>query len=140
MQGTLEAIHIAAKVGAPMAALDAAQIIADFGLEGDRKAQRGSHRQVLIINSETLDAFELQPGEIRENLTIRGLDIFALETGQEVQVGDVVLQVTKYCAPCEFMDSVRPGLRTAMKKQRGMLFRVISGGHVKVGDRVSITA
>ncbi len=136
MKGTLEAIHIAGAAGAPMQALSEATLITDTGLAGDRKAKPGSRRQVLVIPIEVLETFDLEPGMIRENLTLRGVDVFALEAGQRVRVGAALLELTKYCTPCEFMDSVRPGLRAAMHDRRGMLFRVVQGGVIRVGDVV----
>ncbi|GAB4482660.1 MAG: MOSC domain-containing protein [Anaerolineae bacterium] len=138
MKGTLEAIHIAAAAGAPMQALREVTLITDTGVAGDRKAKPGSKRQVLVIPIEVLEAFDLQPGMIRENLTLRGVDVFALAAGQQVRVGTALLELTKYCTPCEFMDSVRPGLRAAMHDRRGMLFRVVQGGVIRVGDAVEV--
>ena len=51
---------------------------------------------------------------------------------------DVVVEITQFCAPCERMDEVRPGLREELFEQRGMLATVISGGAVNVGDQVQV--
>ena len=55
--------------------------MSDFGLEGDRKASKGSARQVLFMDNETLQEFELQPGDVRENVTTAGLDLRAIQAG-----------------------------------------------------------
>jgi len=138
MRGKLEAIHISRVRGAPMEALSAATLITDLGLDGDRKAKPGSKRQVLVMPAEALEAFDLQPGAVRENLTVRGVDLFGLARGQRVRVGSALLEVTMYCEPCDFMDEVRPGLGEAMHGQRGMLFRVLEGAPIHVGDTVEV--
>jgi len=51
---------------------------------------------------------------------------------------DVVVEITQFCAPCERMDEIRPGLREELLEQRGMLSTVISGGVVNVGDEIKI--
>ncbi len=134
--GIVEAIHVGAGSRLPMESLDEVQIIADFGLEGDRKAKPGSKRQVLVMPAEVLDAFDLAPGAVRENITTRGIDVNALPPGTRVRFGAALLEATVSCTPCSFMDEVKPGLREALRGQRGMLFRVLVGGPVRVGDPV----
>ncbi len=41
-----------------------------YGIQGDRHAQVGSPRQVLIVDQDTLRQFNLQPGDLRENILI----------------------------------------------------------------------
>jgi MOSC domain-containing protein YiiM len=112
--------------------------IADLGLEGDSHAKQGSARQVLFMDEETLNAFGLSAGIVRENITTRGIELHALAIGSRVRVGDAVFEITKYCVPCEFIEDMKPGLRAAMENQRGMLARVIQGGALRVGDKIEI--
>ena len=42
--------------------------VADLGIEGDRHAKPDTRNQVLLMDTETLDALELAPGDIRENV------------------------------------------------------------------------
>jgi MOSC domain-containing protein YiiM len=138
--GTVEAIHINTGEedanGDPMKRLDAIQIVADRGLEGDTKGRAGSRRQVLIVPSELLDEFGLHPGDTRENLTVRGLDVNELPGGTLVRVGEALLESTISCTPCGFIDRIRPGLKEELRGRRGMLFRVLEGGAVHQGDEV----
>jgi MOSC domain-containing protein YiiM len=118
--------------------LEAASIIADRGLDGDRKGRPGSKRQVLIMPLEILEEFGLEAGAFKENITTRGLDVMSLKRGQRLRVGEALLEVTVPCTPCEFIDSIRPGLRRKSEGQRGMLSRVLEGGQVRVGDAVTV--
>jgi MOSC domain-containing protein YiiM len=136
--GLVTAIHVSAQQGQPMQPRDEAQIIADYGLEGDRKAKAGSTRQVLVMPAEVLDTLGLAPGVVRENITTRGLDVMSLPRGARVRVGMALLEVAKPCTPCGLMDEIRPGLQEELRGQRGVLFRVVEGGPVRVGDRVEV--
>src|SRR5206468_1329564 len=62
----------------PMEELREAQILADFGLKGCSHAQSGGTRQVLLVDRETLEAVELQPGMLRESITSDGLNVNSL--------------------------------------------------------------
>ncbi len=112
---------------------------ADFGLEGDAHARAGSQRQVLLIDSETLGEFQVDPGALKENITTSGIALATLAPGSRLRVGGAVLEITMDCAPCAFVDSVQPGLRTKLQDRRGMLARVLEGGSIRVGDAVGLT-
>ena len=136
--GTITKLQICAKRGEPMVSRETVRAIADLGFEGDAHARQGSARQILLMDEETLSAFELPAGIVRENITTRGVVLHSLAPGTRVRVGNATLEITKFCTPCEFIEDMRPGLRAAMENQRGMLARVIEGGEVRVGDAVQI--
>ena len=60
------------------------EVVADLGLAGCAHARKGGSRQVLLVDKETLDAMELHPGIIRENITTQGLNVNGLEMGQRL--------------------------------------------------------
>jgi MOSC domain-containing protein YiiM len=117
---------------------DRVQAIADHGLEGCAHARPGGKRQVLFASSDHLEAVGVEPGRIRENLTVAGTDVQAWPVGQRVRVGSAVFEVTMVCDPCERMDAIRPGLRAELDGKRGMLARVVEQGEVTVGDAVEL--
>ncbi|HEX8098942.1 MAG TPA: MOSC domain-containing protein [Actinomycetota bacterium] len=108
------------------------------GLEGDDHFSPESARQLLLVDVETLDALNLSPGDIRENLTVRGVDVMGLRPGTTIQLGDAHVEITKECTPCRNMEAIRPGLMTELSGRRGMLARVVAGGAVRPGDRVEV--
>ncbi len=123
----------------PMQPVNPARIIHDFGLEKDHHARAGSERQLLLIEEETLQSMNLRIGEVRENLTTRGIDLTGLENGSILQVGsEVRLRITKPCLPCSRMDEIRAGLQRELEGRRGVLARVESGGSISVGDPIRI--
>jgi MOSC domain-containing protein YiiM len=136
--GLVEAIHVGVGSRIPMKPLEEVAILGDFGLEGDRNSKPGSKRQVLVVPAEVLDKLDLEPGMVRENLTTRGFDVMGVPRGACIRVGEALLEATFECTPCGLMDDIRPGLQEELRGQRGMLFRVIEGGRVRVGDDVAL--
>jgi MOSC domain-containing protein YiiM len=106
------------------------------GIEGDHHARPRSSRQVLLMAEENCDAFGLSPGEVRENIVTRGLDLQDLPAGTLLEIGKAVLEITKDCEPCSFIDGIRPGLQAQMQRRRGMLARVLRGGEIRTGDEI----
>ena len=130
-------IFRAPKKRLPMEELEEARVITDVGLEGCAHARPGGGpRQVLLVDRETLEAMDLQPGVIRENITTEEMDVNGLATEQEVRIGEVRLQVSEICHPCDQLEKIRPGLRREMRGRRGRLCRVLEGGMIRRGDTI----
>jgi len=125
--------------GEPMKVASSAEAIADYGLRDDANAG-SARRQVLIIERELLDEFALPIGDVRENITVEGIQLAGTSAGTRVRAGQALLEATLDCAPCQFIEDKRPGLREAMKGKRGTLFRVIEGGKIEVGDKIEFVA
>ena len=124
----------------PMQEIREVKLIADLGAEGCKHSCPGSKRQVLLVDLESLDALELAPGIIRENITTEGLAVNALPIGQQLRIADSLLEVTAVCTPCDQIEKIRPGLRREIRGRRGMMCRVLEGGLVRVGDRIEKVA
>ncbi len=126
----------------PMESMEDANLITGFGIEGDRHATETparKHRQVLLMDVETLKVFGLEQGQIRENVTMSGMDVHALKRGQKLALGDdVVLEITGFCDPCAFIDGIHDGLREQMIDRRGMLTHVVQGGTLRKGDAIKV--
>jgi MOSC domain-containing protein YiiM len=111
--------------------------IAGQGMEGCAHANP-PRREVLFASLEHLESVDVEPGEIRENLTVEGADVQQWPVGQRVRVGEAVFEITMVCDPCQRMDELRQGLRAALDDKRGMLARVVESGEVAVGDEVEL--
>ena len=126
----------------PMKTVDSATFVAGHGIDGDRHFSAKPHRQgyqVLLIEEETLESFGLEQGLVRENVTTEGIDLSSMNSGDLLGLGDdVILQISKACAPCGRMDDIRPGLQEELQGRRGMLASVVEGGIVSTGDSVRI--
>jgi MOSC domain-containing protein YiiM len=126
----------APKKHVPMEQLREARLLADFGFEGCAHAKAGLGRQVLLVDRETLEAMELTPGILRENITTDGLNVNSLQIGQQLRIGGARLEVTMVCTPCNQMERIRPGLRKELWGRRGMLCRVLEDGIIRPGDSI----
>ena len=126
----------APKRRAPMEELLEAHALEDVGLDGCAHARPQGKRQVLLMDQETLDGFELAPGIVRENVTTAGLDVNGLAIGQRLLIAEVELVVSAVCDPCEQIEALRPGLQAAIEGRRGMLCKVVRGGRLRRGDEI----
>ena len=120
----------------PMEDLSEIRAVDDAGFEGCAHARPGGKRQVLLVDRETLEAMNLRPGIIRENITTDGLNVNSLLIGQVLRVGEARLEVSAVCTPCDQMEAIRPGLRKELWGRRGMLCRVLDGGVIRRGDSI----
>jgi MOSC domain-containing protein YiiM len=107
------------------------------GLEGCAHAN-SPRREVLFASLEHLESVGVEPGAVRENLTVEGADVQAWPVGQQVRVGTALFEITMICDPCSRMDELRHGLRAELEGRRGMLARVVEGGEIAVGDEIEL--
>jgi MOSC domain-containing protein YiiM len=122
----------------PMREVAEVEAIADKGLKGCIHGRPKSKRQVLLMDRETLDKFGLAPGEIKENLTVTGMDFQKLGVGRMLRVGESLMEITTPCDPCPRMDEIRMGLQEELRGQRGWLCKVVEAGMIRQGDRVEV--
>jgi len=111
--------------------------IAGQGLEGCAHANP-PRREVLFVSKEHLDSVSVEPGAVRENITVDGDDVQQWPIGQRVRAGDAEFEITMVCDPCHRMDELRDGLRAELDGKRGMLARVVESGEVAVGDEIEL--
>ena len=135
-QATVVALNLNTGSREPLVAVRTVNARADHGLEGDRK--RRPRRSVLFVEQEVLERFGLTPGTVREQVTVRGLDLVGLTPGARLRIGTVVFEAGGLCAPCERMEEIQPGLRAELEGRRGRFFRVAEGGALAVGDAITL--
>ena len=136
MPGEILHLFIKRGHGLPMQEVASVEAVAGQGLEGDASFGH-PRRQVLLVDQSNLDEFRLEPGQTRENIVVTGLSLVEIPAGTRLRVGRALLEVTGDCTPCGQMDSIRPGLRNAIRGRRGLLARVLEGGRISVKDAIS---
>lgn len=124
--------------GEPMREFDEVVAVGNKGFQKCIHGHKGSSRQVLLMDVETLQEFGIAPGRVRENITTRGIAIGTLRIGQRLRAGEALLEVTKPCEPCHQMDEIRGGLQEAIRGRRGLLCRVVEAGRIRRGDVVEL--
>ena len=115
--------------------------IAGRGLEGDRASAREGHkRQVTLIQAEHLAVVaklagvrKIDPARLRRNVVVSGINLVSL-LKKKFRIGDVVLVGTGPCDPCFKMEE----LQEPMAGMGGITARILSGGTIHVGDRVTL--
>ena len=118
-------------------ALERARAVAGQGFEGCAHANP-PRREILFASEDHLRTVGVEPGAIRENVTVAGADVQAWPVGQRLRVGDALFEITMVCDPCHKMDELRQGLRSELDGKRGMLARVVESGDVAVGDELEL--
>jgi MOSC domain-containing protein YiiM len=131
--------------GADLLELADVEAVEGRGLSGDiaARAKVGGNRQVTLLQAEhvpvlsALSRQDVQPGMLRRNLLVSGVNLLALNK-LEFHVGaDVILFGTGACAPCAKMDeALGEGGFQAMRGHGGITAKVIRGGTIRIGDRV----
>jgi len=122
----------------PMKELEEAELVKDQGLRGCIHGRKGSERQVLLMDSETLERFGIPRGAVKENITTQGIDFQTLNEGQQIRIGGTLLEITVPCDPCPRMDEIRMGLQQELHGQRGWLCKVVEGGKIRRGDQIEV--
>lgn len=142
------------------------EILADFGVHGDahggdtvqhrsRMRQDPSQpnlRQVHLIHAELLEeldrkGFEVNPGDLGENITTRGVDLLRLGRDTLLRIGpDAVLSVTGLRNPRGQIDTFAPGLLSELVektsdqivRKAGIMCVAMRGGTVRPGDDIHV--
>lgn len=122
----------------PMREFDEVFAMENKGFKDCLHGRADSSRQVLVLDLETLEEFGIEPGRARENITTRGIALAKMSLGQRLRAGEVLLQVTQPCTPCDQIDEIRQGLQEALRGRRGLLCRVIEPGRIRRGDRIEM--
>lgn len=142
--GRLEWIGLRPARRVPLLAVNHVEVLADYGLVGDRSAQQaGGKRQVTLIQREHLAAVAAllgrdatDPALVRRNLVVSGINLLALHDAP-FEIGGVVFEGTGLCEPCSRMEeALGPGGYNAMRGHGGITAHVITGGVIRLGDAV----
>ena len=119
-----------------------ANFIEEFGIEGDAHAGKW-HRQVSLLAFEKIDDFRNKGGNVDfgafgENLVVDGIELHKLPVGQQLQVGEVLLEVTQIGKECHDKCAIYYQVGECIMPKNGIFTRVLIGGKVKVGDQCTL--
>lgn len=143
------------------------RLLAGLGVEGDahmgktvkhrsRVAQNPDDpnlRQVHVMHAELFDelrcsGFRVEPGQMGENITTRGIRLLGLPRGAKLYIGlSAVIEITGLRNPCAQIDHFRAGLLNAVLdrdenghpiRKAGVMAIVLTGGEVRIGDPVRV--
>ncbi len=132
--------------GIPKRPLPVGRVTSD-GLVGDghdHEKHNTPLQAICLIRIEVLDdlraeGFEVAPGAMGENLTVRGLDVDAMQPGDRlVFSGGIQLEYTKRRKPCYVLDSISEDLKHVVRDRCGGYTRVITTGDVRPGETIEL--
>ncbi|WIB00145.1 MOSC domain-containing protein [Curtobacterium sp. MCBA15_012] len=147
--------------------VDEVRLVAGWGVDGDahagttvqhrsrvaRDPSQPNLRQVHLVHAELFDELaptghHVEPGELGENVTTRGVDLLALPVGTVLRLGaDASVQVTGLRNPCQQINDHDPGLLKqvlgraedgSVERRGGVMGVVLTGGVVRAGDRITV--
>lgn len=114
------------------------------GIEGDSHAS-SAKRAVVIVDLSTHEALGLQPGDLREQITIAGLPgVSGLAPDTDLRVGGLTLRVTGDAAPCTHIGELVGvddvvAFQASLVGRRGATCTVVAvDGLARVGDAVEV--
>ena len=118
-----------------------------------RNPNQPNLRQVHLLPIELFEELEntgysVNPGELGENITTRGIDLIELPLGTLLQIGkDVSLQLTGLRDPCYQIDDFKKGLLSKVVYsddegnlilKAGIMTVVLEGGRIKLNDEIVV--
>lgn len=110
-------------------------------------------RQVHLIYAELFTevgrhGYDLEPGQLGENVTTVGIDLLSLPRGTLLHIGvQAVLEITGLRNPCQQINTFRPGLLEevltrssagGLIRKAGVMSVVLRGGLVRPGDPIVV--
>jgi MOSC domain-containing protein YiiM len=141
--GAILAMCTSAKTGMRKKNVGQARFIDQFGIEGDAHGNCATHRQVSLLAMESIEKMrglgcDVGPGDFAENLTTQGVDLLALPIGTKIKIGDSVeLEISQHGKTCHAPCAIYYQAGMCVMPTEGVFGKVIAGGMVKVGDRIS---
>ncbi|MFN6460327.1 MAG: MGMT family protein [Nostoc sp. DedVER02] len=138
----LSVTHLFTKVKprSAMVELKTLNLKVGYGIEEDINADLISPRQVLIVRYEDILDLSIQPGELRENIVVAGIEFDNFIPGSLLKFeSGAAIRLTFHCEPCKRIAHLVQSLKSIQGK-RGILGVVIKSGKIQVGSNFQIQA
>lgn len=160
------AVHRSASHTFSKSSVEVVRLVAGLGVDGDAHAgptvkhrsrvakdpTQPNLRQVSLFTTEMLDmvrerGFDVAPGDLGENITTSGIDLFALPIGTVLRLGaDAMIVLTGLRNPCGQINGLHEGLLGELRvkvdgetvRRGGVMSMVVHGGDVRPGDPVVV--
>ncbi|MBQ6169615.1 MAG: MOSC domain-containing protein [Ruminococcus sp.] len=140
--GKVIAVCVSDKKGTAKTNVGSCLLIRDFGLENDAHAGSGL-RQVSLLPYERFKEYAAEYGDIDhgafgENLLVEGYDLKTFTAGTIIECGEAVMEVTQIGKECHTGCDIAKRNGKCIMPAEGIFARVLKGGMVRVGDRISV--
>ena len=144
MKASVVGLHLHERHGAHPRAVDEVVGRVGGGIEGDSHARR-TKRALVVVDRSVHEALGLQPGDLREQITIAGVPgVSLLARDTELRIGGLTLRVNGECAPCTHIGDMLGiddvvAFQASLEGRRGAECTVIAAdGPVRIGDPVEV--
>jgi MOSC domain-containing protein YiiM len=167
MSGSVVAVSRSATHTMSKPTQESIRLTAGLGVEGDahqgetvkhrsrvaRDPTQPNLRQVHLIHAELHDelraaGFEVESGQMGENVTTRGIDLLDLPAGSRLRFGETaIVEITGLRNPCGQLNGIQAGLMAAtldrdadgnLVRKAGVMGIVIAGGEIRTGDTIAV--
>lgn len=144
MTGTIMAVCTSEIKGVQKTNVNSCEFKTEWGLEGDSHAGHW-HRQVSLLSYDKVkefqrrnEGFPIPHGAFGENLVVEGIDFSSFPVGTQFKCGDVLLEMTQIGKECHQGCAIRQAMGDCIMPREGVFARVIEGGIISVGDKISV--
>ena len=142
-EGRIVAVSTSRRKGQKKSNLSEGTLIKGRGFVGDAHAGDW-HRQVSLLAMESISkirnkGIDVAPGDFAENITTTGIEIWQLELGTRLAVGDEAeLEITQIGKECHDRCAIYHQVGDCVMPREGIFARVLRGGKVKPGDSIRV--
>jgi MOSC domain-containing protein YiiM len=142
MSGNIVAVSISMRKGERKTPVASVELKENHGIVGD--AHSGEwHRQVSLLAMESIHKMQklgltVGVGDFAENVTTEGIELVSLPIGTRLALGESLLEVTQIGKECHTRCAIYYQAGDCVMPKEGIFARVIRGGVVGSGDRVTV--
>ncbi len=146
MNGRVVSVNISEKKGQRKKRIEKALVVEDFGIKGDAHASSEWHRQVSLLAMESIMkmqsmGLDVKPGDFAENITTEGIDLVNLPVGTRLLIGNAIeVEVSQIGKVCHSRCAIYYQAGDCVMPKEGIFVKVIRGGMVKEGDRITVVS
>ncbi len=137
-------IHIVRKRNTAAESCNHVTVRSNFGIVGDYRSEKFQIGQITLIEAETIDAisqnlgYSVPAGSSRRQVVVKGVKLNEL-IGRNLRIGQILVRVESKCNPCKKMEkNIGPGAKNAMDDRGGIRCRIIKGGALHAGDKITV--
>jgi len=137
-------IHVVRRRNATAEQRSHVTVRSNFGIAGDYRSEKFNIGQITLVEAEIIDAmsrklgYDIPAGSSRRQIMVKGITLNEL-IGKNLRMGQILVRVEDKCNPCNNMEKrIGPGARDAMNDKGGIRCRIIEGGELHVGDKITV--
>lgn len=140
--GRLLSICISKEKGTQKFQVPEAELVPDWGIEGDAHAGHW-HRQVSLLDVKKIEEFRarglnVEFGAFGENLVTEGFDWKNVQVGSRITVGECELELSQIGKACHDHCAIYRAVGDCIMPREGVFAIVIRGGKIHPGDEIKV--